>query len=134
MRDYLGDLIVRIKNAQRAQLPEARMHPYFPKRYLKILRLLYREGYIRGYNEHWDASLKQPVIRVFLKYSLRGEPIISNIFRISTPGRRVYASTKTLWQPNGGRGILILSTPKGFLVDRDARFLNLGGEVLFGVY
>ena len=51
MRDYLGDLIVRIKNAQRARLPEVKMHPYLPKHHIEILRLLYREGYIRGFND-----------------------------------------------------------------------------------
>jgi len=134
MRDYLGDLIVRIKNAQRARLPEVKMHPYLPKHYIQILRLLYREGYIRGFNEHWDASEGRFVIRVFLKYSLRGEPIIENIFAISKPGRRIFMNTKTLWQPKTTKGIFILSTPKGYLVDRDARFLNVGGELLFGIY
>ncbi len=52
MRDFIGDLIVRLKNAQLARLPEAKMHPYFPKRFEKILHLLYEAGYIRGFNEH----------------------------------------------------------------------------------
>lgn len=134
MRDFLGDLIVRIKNAQRARLPEVIMHPYFPKHYIKILRLLYREGYIRGFNEQWDTTEGRNVIRVLLKYSLRGEPIIENIFAISKPGRRIFVNTKTLWQPKTSKGIFILSTTKGYIVDRDARFLNVGGELILGVY
>lgn len=134
MRDYLADLIIRIKNGQRAKLPEVTMHPYLPKRYLKILRLLYQEGYIRGYVEHRNTLTGKVNIKVLLKYGPRGEPIIEDIFQISKPGRRIYTSIKALWQPKGSRGVIFLSTTKGFISDRDARFLNLGGEVLFGVY
>lgn len=134
MRDYLADLIIRIKNGQRAGLPEVVMHPYLPKRYLKILRLLYQEGYIRGYVEHSDKITGKLIIKVLLKYGVRGEPIIEEIFQISKPGRRVYTSIKALWQPKGSRGVIILATTKGFISDRDARFLNLGGEVLLGIY
>ena len=101
---------------------------------LNVLTLLYKEGYIRGHQEHWDALNKKLVIKVLLKYSLRGEPVIENIFRVSAPGRRIYVSNKALWQPKTGKGLFVLSTPKGFLVDRDARLLNVGGELLFGLY
>jgi len=134
MRDYLGDLIIRIKNAQNAGLPEVIMHPYMPKRYLKILDLLYQEGYLRGYMEQYDSLKGHLVTKVFLKYSLEGTPIIENIFKISAPGRRIYVSTKTLWKPKNGKGVFLLSTTKGFLSDRDARLLNVGGELLLGVY
>jgi small subunit ribosomal protein S8 len=96
MRDYLADLIIRIKNAQRAGLPDVQMHPYLPKRYVKILRLLYREGYIRGFVEHCDGEKQKIRIKVLLKYSVRGEPIIEDIFQISKPGRRIYTSIKAL--------------------------------------
>jgi len=134
MKDYLGDLLIRIKNAQKARLGEALMHTHLPKQYIKILRILYKEGYIRGHQEHWDALNKKLVIKVLLKYSLRGEPVIENIFRVSAPGRRIYVSNKALWQPKTGKGLFVLSTPKGFLIDRDARLLNVGGELLFGLY
>ena len=134
MKDYLGDLIIRLKNAQKARLSEVMMSPYLPKQYTKVLHLLYKEGYIRGYQEHWDTLEGKFTLKVFLKYSIRGEPIIENIFRITTPGRRIYISTKSLWQPKNGKGLFILSTPKGFLVDREARLLNVGGELLFGIY
>jgi len=52
MRDYLGDLLIRIKNAQKARLGETLMHAHLPKQYVKILRILYKEGYIRGHQEH----------------------------------------------------------------------------------
>jgi small subunit ribosomal protein S8 len=60
--------------------------------------------------------------------------VIRNIFRVSKPGRRVFLSTKALWKPKTTTGIFILSTPKGLYTDRDARFFNLGGEILCGVY
>jgi len=134
MTNYLGDLIVRIKNAQKTRLPEILMHPHMPQKFVQILRILYLEGYIRGFEERWDSNKKRFVIRVFLKYNVRGEPVIENVFSCSKPGRRIYVSTKTLWQPKTSRGLFVLATPKGFLVDRDARLLNVGGELLFGIY
>ena len=52
MKDYLGDLIIRLKNAQKSRLSEVVMSPYLPKQYIKVLHILYKEGYIRGYQEH----------------------------------------------------------------------------------
>jgi small subunit ribosomal protein S8 len=134
MKDYLSDLLVRIKNGQRAKLPVVSMHPYLPNKYLKILRLLYREGYIRGYVMQYDEMNKKIIYNVLLKYSSRGEPVIENLYRISKPGRRVYTSIKSLWQQKNGQGLIVISTPKGIMADRDARLLNLGGEALFGIY
>lgn len=133
-KDYLSDLLIRIKNGQRAKLPKVSMHPNMPNRYLKIINLLYREGYIRGVKIQYDKVSNKMIYYVLLRYSSRGEPIIENLYRISTPGRKVYTSIKALWQQNTGQGILIISTPKGIMTDRDARLLNLGGEVLFGIY
>lgn len=133
-KDYLSDLIIRIKNGQRAKLPKVSMHPNMPNRYLKIINLLYREGYIRGVQMQYDKLNNKMIHYILLKYNARGEPIIENLYRISTPGRRVYTSIKALWQQKTSQGIIIISTTKGILCDRDARFLNLGGEVLFGIY
>lgn len=134
MTDFVSDLVIRIKNGQKARLPAVSMPSFFPKKYLPILHILYIEGYIRGHKECWDPLLKQNIIIVDLKYRTKGEAVIENIFRISTPGRPIFSAAKTLWSLKNGKGIFILSTTKGFLVDRTARFLNLGGEVLFGIY
>lgn len=133
MRDYIGDLVVRLKNAQLARLPEVKMHPYFPKRYEKILHLLYRDGFIRGFNEHWDASAQKFVIVVLLNYEGLGQAQIKNIKMISTPGHRVYIAAKAMWQEKSRPDQMILSTTKGFMFDRDARRLNLGGEVILTI-
>ena len=63
-----------------------------------------------------------------------GVPSIRKIFQISKPSKRIYVATQVLWKPKSTSGIFILSTPKGFLVDREARLFNVGGELLLGVY
>ena len=134
MRDYISDMLVRIKNGQKVGLASTELHVTTPKSCVKILDILTKEGFIYGYEEVFGQTAKSKVIRVILKYNAVGVPAISNIFRISTPGRRIYVSTKALWKPKTTTGIFILSTPKGFHTDRDARFLNLGGELICGVY
>jgi small subunit ribosomal protein S8 len=97
-----------------------------------VLNVLEKEGYIRGFNER---ELR-PGLREFeieLKYH-NGEPVIKEISRISTPGRRVYSGISDLQKVYGGLGISILSTPRGVMSDHDARDANVGGEVLCRVF
>ena len=96
MNDCIGDMIIRIKNAQKIKLRETNMFPFLSKNDIGILKILYNEGYLRGYTQSFDILKQKNVITVLLKYNLRGEPIIRNIVKISTPGRRIYLSTKTL--------------------------------------
>ena len=72
-------------------------------------------------------------VRVYLKYSSRGDAAFRSIFLVSKPGRRVYLSTRALWQPYATTGVYVLSTPQGLLTDREARQKNVGGEVLLGI-
>ena len=91
-----------------------------------------REGYIRNFSE----IEKKPGINFFeieLKY-YEGKPVISEIKRISKPGRRVYSSIKSLQKTYNGLGISILSTPRGVMSDNEAREANVGGEILCTVY
>ena len=134
MKDYISDMLTRIKNGQRAGLDAVTLHVNMPRICYDILNILYEEGYIKGFSEQINSekNIKQTI--VFLKYKYKGAPIIEGLFRVSTPGRRIYLSTKVLWKPKTSSGIFILSTPKGVLVDREARLLNVGGEVLCGVY
>lgn len=134
MKDFLGDMLVRIKNGQKVRLNAVLLHPATPKHCIKVLNVLQEEGYIYGYQEWINPETSIKMIKVLLKYNNTGIPVIKNIFRISTPGRRVYVSTKALWKPKTTAGIFILSTPKGFYTDRDARFFNLGGELVCGIY
>lgn len=132
MSNYLSDMLIRIKNGQKAQLDAVVLHSNMPKFCYKILEILYEEGFIRGFTKKTINTTKIEV-KVLLKYTHNGIGAVSNVYSISTPGRRIYASISSLWKMKNGKGIFILSTSKGVIVDRDARFLNLGGEVLCAI-
>ncbi|MGQ0664155.1 MAG: 30S ribosomal protein S8 [Pseudomonadota bacterium] len=128
--DPLGDMLTRIRNAQSAghdtvACPASKLRK-------NVLEVLQREGYIRGYS--W-AEMRSGVAEftIELKYH-EGAPVIKAIARVSRPGRRVYASIKTLPKVSGGLGISILSTPRGVMSDSEARAANVGGEVLCQVF
>ena len=130
MSDPLGDMITRIRNAQRSRhtqcvAPASKMRA-------SVLEALKREGFIRGYSaEELRPGVAQ--LRIELKYS-DGEPVIKEITRVSKPGRRVYSKIKELPRVYAGLGVSILSTPRGVLSDGEARAANVGGEVLFRVF
>lgn len=132
MQNYIADMLIRIKNGQKAQLDAVILHSNMPKFCFKILEILYQEGFIRGFKIDFKSNNRKE-IKVLLKYENSGASVIKNITIVSTPGRRVYASVRSLWTLKNGTGMYILSTPKGVMVDRDARFLNLGGEVLCAI-
>lgn len=134
MKDFLSDMLTRIRNGQRAGLDAVYLHSHTPKMCKVVLKLLVEEGYIRGFSEYDSNKLINNKIKVFLKYKNNGAPVIEGLFRVSTPGRRIYVSTKILWKPKTNIGLFIFSTPQGIMTDRDARLLNLGGEVLCGIY
>lgn len=130
MSDPLGDMLTRIRNGQRGGkqtvcCPASKFRA-------NVLDVLEREGFIRGFS--W-AELRTGVqeLTIELKYS-DGEPVIREIDRISTPGRRVYAKIKDLPRVYNGLGISILSTPRGVLSDAEAREANVGGEILCTVF
>ena len=129
MTDPLGDMITRIRNAQRSG-HAAVMSPVSKFR-VSVLEVLQREGYIRGYSE--DATGVHPQLRIELKY-FEGEPAIKHVARVSKPGRRVYSGSKELPVVRNGLGITIVSTPRGVLSDAEARAANVGGEVLAEVF
>ena len=128
--DPLSDMIARIKNA--AQRKRSKVSTPASKLRGRVLDVLQDEGYIRGY-ALVDEPGKHPEFEIELKY-FDGEPVIAEIRRISTPGRRVYSSIKDLKPVKNGLGISILSTPKGVMSDAAAREQNVGGEVLCRVY
>ena len=130
LNDPLGDLITRIRNAQLRHKPKV-SSPGSRLR-VSVLDVLKSEGYIRGYAavEHKDGRSE---LEIELKY-FDGAPVIREISRVSKPGRRVYASVKTLPRINNGLGVAILSTPKGVMADHAARDANVGGEILCTVF
>jgi small subunit ribosomal protein S8 len=130
MSDGLGDMITRIRNAQRSR--HASCVAPASKLRANALEALKREGYIRGYTaEAVRPGVNQ--LRIELKYN-EGEPVIKEITRVSKPGRRVYSGIKELPRVYAGLGTSILSTPRGVLSDGEARAANVGGEVLFRVF
>jgi small subunit ribosomal protein S8 len=130
LNDPIGDLITRIRNAQmrsksKVSSPRSKLRE-------RVLDVLKSEGYIRGYaTVEFDNGRTE--FEIELKY-FDGAPVIRDIARVSKPGRRVYASVKTLPRVNNGLGVAILSTPKGVMADHDAREHNVGGEILCTVF
>jgi len=130
MNDPLGDMLTRIRNAQMrskstVKTPASKLRGW-------VLDILASEGYIRGYEAMDDANGK-PAFEISLKY-FDGEPVIREVKRVSTPGRRVYASVKEIPQVRNGLGVSIVSTSKGIMSDTRARSENVGGEVLCTVF
>ena len=130
MSDPLGDMLTRIRNAQRSR--HASCVAPASKLRANVLDALKREGFIRGFAaEELRPGISQ--LRIELKYN-EGEPVIKEITRISKPGRRVYSKIQELPRIYAGLGISILSTPRGVMSDAEARAANVGGEVLCRVF
>ena len=127
--DPLGDMLTRIRNGQRAR-KDSVLSPASKLR-VRVLDVLQREGYIRGYSEEEMGPAKG--IRIELKY-FEGQPAIKHVARVSKPGRRVYSGSQELPRVMNGLGITIVSTPRGVLSDAEARAQNVGGEVLAEVF
>ena len=130
MTDPLGDMLTRIRNAQRAKKNEV----VSPASRLRenVLEVLKKEGYIIGY-ERFNVKPGIDELRIQLKYH-EGTSVITEIYRVSTPGRRVYSSVRDLPRVYNGLGISIISTPAGVMSDHEARKANVGGEILCQVF
>ena len=131
MSDPIADMLTRIRNANVAKhdtvdVPSSKMK-------LAIAEILFNEGYIKKYEVVEDGNFKN--IHITLKYGVdKNDKIITGIKRISKPGLRVYAGKDELPRVLGGLGIAILSTSKGIITDKEAKTLNVGGEVICYVY
>jgi small subunit ribosomal protein S8 len=128
--DPLGDMLTRIRNAQMRSRPKVSTPA--SKLRARVLDVLREEGYIRGYAEIEYGGGKTE-FEIELKY-YDGAPVIREIRRVSTPGRRVYSSVADLPTIANGLGVAILSTPKGVMSDTRARAENVGGEILCSVF
>jgi small subunit ribosomal protein S8 len=130
MNDPLGDMLTRIRNSQMrgkstVVTPASKLRAW-------VLDVLADEGYIRGY-EKTTGNDGHPAIEINLKY-YEGTPVIRDLKRVSTPGRRVYMGVKDIPVVRQGLGVSIVSTPKGVMSDTSARSANVGGEVLCTVF
>ena len=130
MNDPIGDMLTRIRNAQMrgkstVSTPASKLRAW-------VLDVLADEGYIRGY-EKTTSTDGHGAIEISLKY-FDGVPVISELKRVSKPGRRVYLGVKDIPQVRQGLGVSIVSTPQGVMSDANARAKNVGGEVLCTVF
>lgn len=128
--DPIADMLTRIRNAlmvhkDSVDVPASRFKE-------SIVNLLVREGFLNGY-EKVEADGK-PILRLALKYGARREQVIQHIRRISRPGRRVYVAADEVPVVRRGLGMAIISTSKGVLIDREARKLGVGGELICEVW
>jgi len=130
VNDPLGDMLTRIRNAQMrgkstVRTPASKVRAW-------VLDVLADEGYIRGY-EAVTGATGHPELEISLKY-YEGTPVIRELKRVSTPGRRVYAGVRDIPSVRQGLGVSIVSTPRGVMSDAAARAANVGGEVLCTVF
>ena len=126
--DTVGDFLTQIRNANLTR--NSNTITLNTKTNYRISKILKEEGFIHSFN---DSSSNQLIL--YLKYEGRQrEPILTNLKRISKPGRRVYVNYKEIPSILGGLGIVILSTSEGILTDRDARLKRVGGEVLCSIW
>lgn len=129
VNDSIADMLTRIRNAQTAKHESVTIETSKMKK--TIAQILLDEGYIASFEEVENGKFKNLVIN--LKY-VNKQKVITGLKRISKPGRRIYASSEELPKVLGGLGIVIVSTSKGVMTDREARKLGIGGEVLAYVW
>ena len=131
MSDPIADMLTRIRNANTAK--HATVDVPASKSKVAIADILVKEGYVAKYEIVEDGNFKN--IRITLKYGAdKNEKIITGLKRISKPGLRIYAGKDELPRVLGGLGIAILSTNQGVITDKEARKLQVGGEVLAFVW
>ena len=123
-------MLTRIRNANMAKhskvdAPASRMK-------ISVAKILKAEGYIKNYKLIKDR--KHGILRIYLKYDEFNEAVITGLKRMSKPGRRLYVKKEDIPRVLNGMGIAVLSTSKGVLADRQARKLNVGGELLCSIW
>ena len=132
MTDPIADMLTRIRNGitshhERVEMPSSKLK-------VEVAQILKSEGFISNYKVVQEDGKPQASLRVYLKYSEDGEPVIHGIERISRPGRRVYRGKEEIPQVLGGLGLAIVSTSKGVLSGAEAARTGVGGEVLCQVW
>ncbi|MCP4675232.1 MAG: 30S ribosomal protein S8 [Deltaproteobacteria bacterium] len=131
MVDPISDLLNRIRNAAMAQHASTRVP--LSKVKVKILEILKNEGYIDDFSVDEKDGIRGEIV-IYLKYLDSAETAVRRMRRVSTPGRRLYCGAKNIARVKNGLGVSIVSTSKGIMTDRDARRLNVGGEVLCEIW
>lgn len=128
--DPIGDFIVRLKNAgavnhESVSLPHSKMK-------MAVAEVLKNAGFVKSVEKQGKKVRK--TIHVELLYNKDGSPRITTVKRVSKPGRRIYKGADEVFPVRYGKGVLVLSTPKGILTDAQARKERVGGEALFEIW
>lgn len=129
--DPIADYLTRIRNAQMAghkvvEIPASNMKK-------EMTRILFDKGYILNYK--FEEAGPQSAIKIALRYDSKTKrPAITELKRVSTPGLRRYASCSDMPRVLNGLGVCIVSTSKGLMTDKEARKMNIGGELICTVY
>jgi small subunit ribosomal protein S8 len=132
MTDPIADMLTRIRNGiqahhDRIELPTSKLK-------VEVAKILKAEGFISNFKEVNEDGRPSGTLRIYLKYSDDGEPVIHGIERVSRPGRRVYRGKEELPKVLGGLGLAIVSTSRGVLSGDEAARQGVGGEVLCQVW
>jgi len=128
--DPIANALTKIRNALQAKhfvvvLPKSKL-------FLRLVEILKQEGYVEDFITKRRGKMED--IHIALKYETDGTPVIEEIKRVSTPGRRVYKASDELPEVLGGLGVAIVSTSKGIMTAADARKQGVGGEVICTVF
>jgi len=131
MTDPIADMLTRIRNANKARFKSVNV--YMSQMNVNIAKVLKKAGYINSYDNVKDEKGQQ-MLKIVLKYPDTKRAVITDIKRISKPGRRVYVASDSIPKVLNGYGISVLSTSRGVITDEEARELNVGGEILCKVW
>jgi small subunit ribosomal protein S8 len=131
MTDPIADMLTRIRNANRVHFKSVDV--LNSRINMNMAKVLKKSGYISGYDVKKDSRAHE-VLRIYLKYPDAKRTVMTDIQRVSKPGRRVYVKSEKIPQVLNGYGISILSTSRGVMTDKEARELSLGGELLCNVW
>jgi small subunit ribosomal protein S8 len=131
MTDPIADMLTRIRNANKARFKNVNVQ--MSQVNVNIAKVLKKAGYVNGYDNVKDEKGYQ-LLKITLKYPDTKRTVITDIKRISKPGRRVYVAADSIPKVLNGYGISVLSTSRGIMTDQEARELNVGGEVICNVW
>jgi len=131
MTDPIADMLTRIRNANKARFKSTLVH--MSQINMNIAKVLKKAGYISGYDNVKDDK-GYAMLKITLKYPDAKHTVITDIKRISKPGRRVYVTAGNIPSVLNGYGISVLSTSSGVITDKEAREMNIGGEVICNVW
>ncbi|MGH9941942.1 MAG: 30S ribosomal protein S8 [Pyrinomonadaceae bacterium] len=130
MTDPIADMLTRMRNAIAAK--HSRVDIPASKLKLEVARILKEEGYVNNYVVKGEGPKR--TLRIFLRYDAKGISSITNLNRVSRPGRRVYLGAGEIPKVLGGYGVNIISTSRGLMSGKRARRENVGGEVMAEIY